>query len=104
MAIDCGDYEAWSRKVDQLLRRLGGGAASTGYAEGPIWSPPTDVFETGEGVVGFTSPDEAVKGAEEIQRRYPEHCLAARTVAEEYFDSGKVLSRLIELAGKSSTV
>ena len=64
----------------------------------------SDWMETGEGVVGFTSPDEAAKGAEEIQRRYPEHCLAARTVAEEYFDSGKVLPRLIELAGKSSTV
>jgi hypothetical protein len=63
----------------------------------------SDWMETGEGVVGFTSPEEAVMGAEEIKQRYPEHCLAARTVAEEYFDSGKVLRRLIELAGESTT-
>jgi hypothetical protein len=63
----------------------------------------SDWMETGEGVVGFSSPGEAAEGVEEIRRRYPEHCRAARAVAEEYFDSRKVLSRLIEVAAGPPT-
>ena len=40
----------------------------------------------------------AQQGIEEINRRYSFHCQAAREVAREYFDSRKVLSRLIDEA------
>jgi hypothetical protein len=61
----------------------------------------SDWMETGSGVLGFASPEEAAEGVAEIQRRYPDHCRAARAVAEEYFDSRKVLARLIDAAGRS---
>jgi HSP20 family protein len=45
-----GDYEFWSRKVDSLIRRLGQ-CDRSGFESGGGWSPPTDVFETADGVV-----------------------------------------------------
>jgi len=53
----------------------------------------------GEGLVSFRTLDDAVSGAERIARDYDSHCLAARTLAEEYFDSDKVLGRFIEEVG-----
>jgi hypothetical protein len=58
----------------------------------------TDWMQTGAGVLPFTNPDEAVAAIEEVNRRYEYHCRAAREVAEEYFDSDKVLTSLIERA------
>ena len=34
-------------------------------------------------------------GVEEISGNYEAHCRAAREIAEEYFDSDKVLSKLL---------
>ena len=51
---------------------------------------------SGEGLLSFTTLDEARAGVEEICRNYDRHCRAARRVAEEQFDSDKVLRRLIE--------
>jgi HSP20 family protein len=45
-----GDYEFWSRRVDSLIRRLGD-CDRPGFESGGGWSPPTDVFETADGVV-----------------------------------------------------
>jgi hypothetical protein len=56
----------------------------------------SDWLETGSGVMPFNNPEEAQFGIEEINRRYEYHCLAARAIAEEYFDAGKVLSNLVE--------
>ncbi len=53
-------------------------------------------YPTGEGLVAFRTLDQAIAGAERITRDYEKHCLAARALAEEYFDSDKVLGRLIE--------
>ncbi len=57
-----------------------------------------DWLETGRGVVAFASPDEALAGLREIDDRYDRHCAAAREIAEAYFDSDKVLSRLVDSA------
>ena len=46
-----GDYEDWNRRVDKLVRRMGGCSGESGFAGGTCWSPPTDVFETADGVV-----------------------------------------------------
>lgn len=53
---------------------------------------------TGAGLFRFNNPDEAIGGLEEINSRYDFHCRAAREIAEEFFDSGKILQHLIERA------
>ena len=56
-------------------------------------------YPVGEGLIPFRTMDEAVAGVESIARDYGEHCRAARALAEEYFDSDKVLGELIEQVG-----
>jgi hypothetical protein len=56
-------------------------------------------YPVGEGLVAFRTLEEAIAGAERIERDYEEHCRAARALAEEYFDAGKVLGRFVEEAG-----
>jgi hypothetical protein len=51
----------------------------------------------GEGLLAFQTLDEAVAGVEEIAAHYPRHCRAARAMAEAQFESGKVLTRLLEV-------
>jgi hypothetical protein len=53
----------------------------------------------GEGLVAFRTLEEAAAGAERILTDYPRHCRAARALAEDYFDSDKVLGRLLEEVG-----
>ena len=55
-------------------------------------------LEKGTGVIAFATPEEACEGIAEIDRRYEDHCRAARDIAEEYFDARRVLSNLIEQA------
>lgn len=45
----------------------------------------------GEGLLAFSTPDEATAGIEAVQRDYARHCKWAREIAEAYFDSNKVL-------------
>ena len=51
-------------------------------------------IRTGAGLLSFRTLDEAIAGAETILRDYPEHCQAARRVAEEFFDSDIVIATL----------
>jgi hypothetical protein len=53
------------------------------------------LYPTGEGLLTFSTLDEAAAGAEAINRDYARHCKAAREIAVEYFDSDKVLTRLL---------
>ena len=55
-----------------------------------------NLYPTGEGLLTFSTVEEALAGVEEISRNYPRHARAARAIAEEYFESGKVLGRLLE--------
>ncbi len=50
---------------------------------------------TGKGLLMFSTMDEAISGIEEINRDYLDHCQAARQIAEEYFDSDKVLTKIL---------
>jgi hypothetical protein len=50
----------------------------------------------GEGIVPFTTIEEAASAIREVEGNYPRHTAAARSIAEECFDSDKVLTRLIE--------
>ena len=58
----------------------------------------TDFFPVGEGILVFKTPEEAMTGIEDINRRYQAHCRAARSFADEFFDSGKVLRDLLNRA------
>jgi hypothetical protein len=53
-------------------------------------------YPVGEGLLAFRTLDEAIAGAERIVGDYDRHSRAARALAEQYFDSDKVLGRLME--------
>ena len=57
------------------------------------------ILPVGDGLVAFRSLEEAAAGAADIAARYPDHCEAARRMAEEHFDSARVLARFCEQAG-----
>lgn len=59
-------------------------------------------LKTGEGILAFETQEEALAQIEEINNRYKFHCKAAKEIAEEYFDSRKVLTNLIEEALKNN--
>jgi hypothetical protein len=52
---------------------------------------------TGEGLIAFRTLDEAVAGVQSIISDYQRHSRVARKLAEEYFDSDKVLGQLLEV-------
>jgi hypothetical protein len=54
---------------------------------------------TGEGLFAFRSSDDVLVGIEELRKDYPKQARQARRVAEQYFDSDKVLARLLEKVG-----
>ena len=53
----------------------------------------------GKGLLSFRTLDEAAAGAKAIGSDYESHCQEARRIAERFFDSDKVLSRLLEEVG-----
>jgi hypothetical protein len=58
----------------------------------------TDWLPTGQGVLPFRTPEEAVAAVESVNRHYSDHCRAARALAAECFDARKVLPVLLEKA------
>lgn len=58
-----------------------------------------DRYPVGEGLLAFSTLDEAVDAIEGVSRDYERHATAARGFAEEYFDSSRVLGRLAEQVG-----
>ena len=56
-------------------------------------------YPVGEGLLAFSTPIEADVGADRIARDYGRHAGAARALAEEYFDSNRVLVQLLEETG-----
>lgn len=79
---------------DRTVRYLGSGRPAlvqeTGFS---------DRYPVGEGLLAFRTLAEAVAGAREIARNYAGHCRAARRLAEDCFDSDKVLGRILEQVG-----
>lgn len=49
----------------------------------------------GEGLLSFTDLNNAYQSVEVLKSNYKKHCRAARDIAEDYFDSSKVLKSLI---------
>jgi hypothetical protein len=56
-------------------------------------------YPVGEGLLSFRNLDEAVRGAVSIAAEYERHARAARALAEEHFDSDRVLTRLVDELG-----
>jgi hypothetical protein len=50
---------------------------------------------TGDGLLAFSTLDEAVAGVEDLRARYAHHRRAARALAEDVFASDRVLGRLL---------
>ena len=55
-----------------------------------------ELYPVGEGLLTFSTLDEAVAGVEAIRADPARHAAAARALAEEHFDSDIVLTRLLE--------
>jgi hypothetical protein len=53
----------------------------------------------GAGLLPFQSTDDVLAGIEELRRDYRRHARAARALAEDCFDSDRVLARLLENIG-----
>ena len=56
----------------------------------------SDWLTTDAGVMPFTGVEEAVANLAAVNRNYDHHCRQARAVAEQYFDSNRVLKDLID--------
>jgi hypothetical protein len=67
-------------------------AQDTGFSR---WLP------TGDGLLRFETVDDAVEAIEDVRSAYSRHAAAARSIAETYFDSDRVLSRLLQRLGST---
>ena len=68
----------------------------------PVLSQDTglaDLLPVGHGLVTFDTLQQAAEGAKSIAADYPRHCRAARSIAEDHFNSNRVLSRLVDRLG-----
>ena len=61
----------------------------------------TSWLPSGDGVLSFGSPDEALEALAHVDERYEHHCRHARLVAETYFDARRVLTDLLDEAGSA---
>ena len=58
-----------------------------------------EFLPTGRGLFAFETMDHILAAIEELRRNYRKHARAAREIAEEHLESGKVLTRLLEQVG-----
>jgi hypothetical protein len=56
------------------------------------------VLPVGEGILAFKAMEGAITAIQDVEAHYRRHAEAARAIAETYFDSHKVLSRLVDSA------
>jgi hypothetical protein len=57
---------------------------------------PSATLPDGLGLFRFRTPEDAALALEAIGSDYAKHCRAAREIAEAYFDSRVVLTRLLD--------
>ena len=58
----------------------------------------SEFMPVGEGVLAFSTEDQALAGIESVRSDWEKHSKAAKAFAAEWFDSDKVLSRLLKEA------
>ena len=59
----------------------------------------SNMLPTGEGLFAFSTVDEAAAAVEAINADYPRHAKAARAIADEYFEAGRVARVLLQAIG-----
>jgi hypothetical protein len=59
----------------------------------------SEFIPTGEGLFGFSNPDEAARGIEMAEKNYARHQRAARELAQTQFASDVVLGDLLRRIG-----
>jgi hypothetical protein len=62
----------------------------------------TALYPVGEGLLSFSTMDEALAGIEAIRAHPGRHSAAARALAEEHFDSDRILGRLLDEIGAAA--
>jgi hypothetical protein len=60
-------------------------------------------YPVGEGLIPFSTLEEAAAGVDDIQRNYERHSAAARALAEQYFAADAVVPRMLAAIGPSAT-
>ena len=53
----------------------------------------------GEGLLAWSTPEEALDCLERVARDHPRHCAAALRIAREYFDASVLLPPILSAAG-----
>jgi hypothetical protein len=69
-------------------------------AERPVITQETgfsNYISSGEGLVGFTTLDDALAAIDAVSRDYARHSRRAREIAGEYFDAERVLTEMMEI-------
>jgi hypothetical protein len=118
---NCGDIDRYREYIQSSKAEWS--VAKNGYVQGrpgwfscrsacylaagkPVIAQDTgfsNVLPTGEGILDFKTPDEAAAAIQQVDSNYPKHAAAARAIAVEYFESDKVLTRLIEESLSNAT-
>ncbi|HKB00602.1 MAG TPA: hypothetical protein VKD90_00220 [Gemmataceae bacterium] len=112
----CLDFDSYRSYIEGSKAEWG--VAKNGYVQGrpgwfsersacylaagrPVVAQDTGfpaVLPVGEGLLSFTTLEEAVAAIRAVEGAYARHAAAARAIAEAYFDSAQVLTRLVEEA------
>jgi GT2 family glycosyltransferase len=69
----------------------------------PVISQETgfsEVLPVGEGLFGFSTPEEVVEAIDRVNADYGRHSRAAEEIAQDYFSHDKVLGRLLSEVGE----
>jgi glycosyltransferase involved in cell wall biosynthesis len=64
---------------------------------------PSSFLPNGEGMFRFATIDEAAQALAAVEHNYRRHCLAAREIAETFFDSRSVLERIVDVVTGQAT-
>ena len=59
----------------------------------------SDFLPVGDGLFAFETENDVMESIESLNNDYAHHCESARKLAEEYFDSSKILNRLLGRIG-----
>ena len=115
----CPDFSSYRRYIQQSkaewsVAKNGYVAGRSGWFSGrsacylaagrPVVVQDTgfsSVLPVGQGVISFSTPDEAEAGIREVETNYRRQAKGAQDIAEAYFDSDKVLKRFLDIAMNS---
>jgi hypothetical protein len=59
---------------------------------------PSSYLPFGDGILRFSTPDEAAAALATVNANYERHCRSAREIAETYFDARQIAERILSVA------